>query len=82
MKIKKDNCKSRTNGNNNNVRIRRSKANARERNRMHGLNAALDRLRRYFDFFYYLLDFIKIFFKPRAYSTNSYRFTFGTTKAI
>ncbi|XP_018332176.1 neurogenic differentiation factor 6-A-like [Agrilus planipennis] len=27
------------------VRIRRSKANARERNRMHGLNAALDRLR-------------------------------------
>lgn len=28
------------------VRIRRSKANARERHRMHGLNAALDRLRR------------------------------------
>ncbi|KAJ8925158.1 hypothetical protein NQ315_001343 [Exocentrus adspersus] len=27
------------------VRLRRSKANARERNRMHGLNAALDRLR-------------------------------------
>lgn len=29
------------------VKMRRSKANARERNRMHGLNAALDRLRRY-----------------------------------
>ncbi|XP_050312071.1 neurogenic differentiation factor 6-A-like [Anthonomus grandis grandis] len=28
------------------VRVRRSKANARERNRMHGLNAALDALRR------------------------------------
>lgn len=28
------------------VRMRRSKANARERHRMHGLNAALDRLRR------------------------------------
>lgn len=28
------------------VKIRRSKANARERHRMHGLNAALDRLRR------------------------------------
>lgn len=28
-------------------RLRRTKANARERNRMHGLNAALDRLRRY-----------------------------------
>lgn len=28
------------------VRLKRSKANARERNRMHGLNAALDRLRR------------------------------------
>ncbi|RZC38857.1 neurogenic differentiation factor 1-like, partial [Asbolus verrucosus] len=27
------------------VKLRRSKANARERNRMHGLNAALDRLR-------------------------------------
>jgi len=26
-------------------RVRRSKANDRERNRMHGLNAALDRLR-------------------------------------
>lgn len=41
MRIKKDNSKSI-----NNVRIRRSKANARERNRMHGLNAALDKLRR------------------------------------
>ncbi|KAK4877728.1 hypothetical protein RN001_010234 [Aquatica leii] len=29
------------------MRIRRTKANARERNRMHGLNAALDRLRCY-----------------------------------
>lgn len=29
------------------VKLRRSKANARERNRMHGLNAALDRLRKY-----------------------------------
>ncbi|KAF5283533.1 hypothetical protein FQA39_LY17313 [Lamprigera yunnana] len=29
------------------LRIRRTKANARERNRMHGLNAALDRLRRH-----------------------------------
>lgn len=29
------------------VRMRRCKANARERHRMHGLNAALDRLRRY-----------------------------------
>nr|CAI5864312.1 unnamed protein product [Callosobruchus analis] len=28
------------------VKLKRSKANARERNRMHGLNAALDRLRR------------------------------------
>lgn len=28
------------------VKTRRFKANARERNRMHGLNAALDRLRR------------------------------------
>lgn len=28
------------------VQIRRSKANARERNRMHGLNAALDKLRK------------------------------------
>ncbi|XP_026475764.1 neurogenic differentiation factor 4-like [Ctenocephalides felis] len=28
------------------LKARRSKANARERNRMHGLNAALDRLRR------------------------------------
>lgn len=28
------------------LRMRRSKANARERNRMHGLNKALDRLRR------------------------------------
>lgn len=27
-------------------KLKRSKANARERNRMHGLNAALDRLRR------------------------------------
>ncbi|XP_057652172.1 neurogenic differentiation factor 1-like isoform X3 [Diorhabda carinulata] len=27
------------------IKLRRSKANARERNRMHGLNAALDRLR-------------------------------------
>ncbi|CAH2000366.1 unnamed protein product [Acanthoscelides obtectus] len=27
------------------VKLKRSKANARERNRMHGLNAALDRLR-------------------------------------
>ena len=33
------------------VKMRRSKANARERNRMHGLNAALDRLRRYCDDF-------------------------------
>lgn len=31
-------------------KIRRTKANARERNRMHGLNAALDRLRRYLTF--------------------------------
>ncbi|CAG9830520.1 unnamed protein product [Diabrotica balteata] len=29
------------------IKLRRSKANARERNRMHGLNAALDRLRSY-----------------------------------
>lgn len=28
------------------VKLKRTKANARERNRMHGLNAALDRLRR------------------------------------
>lgn len=28
------------------MKARRCKANARERNRMHGLNAALDRLRR------------------------------------
>lgn len=28
------------------VKLKRSRANARERNRMHGLNAALDRLRR------------------------------------
>lgn len=35
------------------VKLRRSKANARERNRMHGLNAALDRLRKcdIFNFF-------------------------------
>lgn len=28
------------------IKLKRDKANARERNRMHGLNAALDRLRR------------------------------------
>lgn len=41
MRLKKDNSKTVSN-----VRVRRSKANLRERNRMHGLNAALDRLRR------------------------------------
>lgn len=29
------------------IRVKRNKANARERNRMHGLNKALDRLREY-----------------------------------
>jgi hypothetical protein len=39
--------------------VRRHKANARERNRMHGLNAALDRLRKYYiHFFIAFLDYM------------------------
>lgn len=40
------------------VKIRRSKANARERHRMHGLNAALDRLRRY-TYFIFINKFLQ-----------------------